>query len=64
VVPVEVSAWKAVEADRGKARAVQQANAEALESAFGRGLAVIGYERDARGDGRFLLGVWDEGFEY
>jgi predicted GNAT superfamily acetyltransferase len=63
-VPVEVSAWKAVEADRAKARAVQEANAVALEEAFARGLAVVGYERTERGDGRFLLGVWDEGWVY
>jgi hypothetical protein len=25
---------------------------------------VLGYERDARGDGRFLLGEWDEGWRY
>jgi predicted GNAT superfamily acetyltransferase len=63
-VPVEVSAWKAVEADRDKARAVQEGNARALEAAFARGLAVVGYERTERGDGRFLLGVWDEGLVY
>jgi predicted GNAT superfamily acetyltransferase len=63
-VPVEVSAWKAVEADRDKARAVQEGNARALEAAFARGLAVVGYERNAHGDGQFLLGVWDEGLAY
>ena len=63
-VPVEVSAWKAVETDREKARAVQEGNAVALEAAFARGLAVVGYERTERGDGRFLLGGWDEGLVY
>jgi predicted GNAT superfamily acetyltransferase len=63
-VPAEVSAWKAVEADREKARAVQEGNARTLESAFARGLAVVGYERTKLGDGRFLLGVWDEGLSY
>jgi ATP diphosphatase len=58
-VPMDVSAWKGSEVDRVKARALQEANAMALEGAFGRGLSVIGYERDARGDGRFLLGVAD-----
>jgi hypothetical protein len=43
---------------------VQAANAEALESAFARGLSVIGYERTAEGDGRFLLGQWNETFCY
>ena len=31
-------------------------NREALESAFRRGLAVVGYERDEQGNGSFLLG--------
>ena len=63
-VPAEISAWKADDATRDKARAVQAANADALEAAFARGLSVIGYERTAHGDGRFLLGVWDEKLEY
>jgi hypothetical protein len=50
-----------VEDDRAKALAVQEANAAALEDAFARGLAVVGYERNERGDGRFLLGLWDGG---
>ena len=63
-VPMEISAWKASDDSRAKAREVQSANAAALESAFARGLSVIGYERDAHGDGRFLLGVWDEDWKY
>jgi len=63
-VPAEISAWKASDENRGKALELQAANAAALESAFARGLAVIGYERTPEGDGRFLLGKWDEGFEY
>jgi predicted GNAT superfamily acetyltransferase len=59
-VPTEIAAWKATDADRAKARAVQQANAAALQDAFARGLAVVGYERSERGDGRFLLGVASE----
>jgi hypothetical protein len=39
---------------------VQSSNREALESAFRRGLAVIGYERDAEGNGAFLLGSLKE----
>jgi predicted GNAT superfamily acetyltransferase len=58
-VPVEIAEWKAADKDRARARAVQEANAVALEEAFARGLAVVGYERTERGDGRFLLGVWD-----
>jgi predicted GNAT superfamily acetyltransferase len=58
IVPAEIYAWKASDDLRNKARAVQQANAEALKAAFTRGLAVIGYERTAAGDGVFLLGEW------
>ena len=36
----------------------------AFQSAFGRGLAVIGYERDPEGNGKFLLGCWDEDLIY
>ncbi len=59
-VPAEIAAWKSQEANREKARALQAHNREALEAAFGRGLAVIGYERNQHGDGRFLLGRWNE----
>jgi predicted GNAT superfamily acetyltransferase len=63
-VPAAISAWKASDEDRAKAREVQENNAVALEDAFARGLAVLGYERSAEGDGTFLLGVWDEGLAY
>jgi predicted GNAT superfamily acetyltransferase len=63
-VPSEIYAWKASPPDRSAAREVQARNAEALESAFGRGLAVLGYQRNQRGDGQFLLGRWDENHSY
>ncbi len=63
-VPVEIAQWKTTDADRPRALAVQSANAGALESAFIRGLSVIGYELSLQGDGRFLLGVWDEPHGY
>jgi predicted GNAT superfamily acetyltransferase len=59
-VPAEIYAWKASTSERDAAREVQSHNAEALESAFARGLSVLGYERTPKGDGRFLLGVWNE----
>jgi predicted GNAT superfamily acetyltransferase len=63
-VPAEISLWKTSDQTRAKAREVQFANGAALQAAFERGLAVIGYERNPHGDGRFLLGVWDEVSEY
>jgi predicted GNAT superfamily acetyltransferase len=59
-VPAEIYDWKASTTERDAAREVQSRNADALESAFARGLSVLGYERTAKGDGRFLLGVWNE----
>lgn len=59
-VPHTIYQWKQDAGQRSLARAVQSNNREALESAFHRGLAVIGYERDSEGNGSFLLGTWDE----
>jgi predicted GNAT superfamily acetyltransferase len=59
-VPAEVYDWKAVEATRPKALAVQETNRAKFVGAFAEGLSVLGYERDERGNGRFLLGDWDE----
>ena len=63
-VPAEISAWKSNDTDRPKAAAVQAENGAALQDAFARGLSVIGYERDAHGNGTFLLGVWNELYKY
>jgi predicted GNAT superfamily acetyltransferase len=59
-VPHTIYQWKQDAQQRALARAVQSSNREALESAFQRGLSVIGYERDAEGNGSFLLGPWNE----
>ena len=58
-VPHTIYQWKQEPEKRSLARAVQSSNREALESAFHRGLVAIGYERDAEGNGSFLLGPWD-----
>jgi predicted GNAT superfamily acetyltransferase len=59
-VPHTIYQWKQDAQQRSLAIAVQTENREALESAFRRGLAVIGYERDEQGNGNFLLGHWKE----
>ena len=56
VVPAEIYAWKADAAKRHLAQEVQQRNRELFMNAFAEGLAVVGYERDASGNGKFLLG--------
>ncbi len=55
-VPHRIPAWKADPERRADALRVQTENRDALEAAFARGLAVVGYERTAEGDGAFLLG--------
>jgi len=63
-VPTEIYAWKAAPETRQKAADVQQRNQSQFLHAFGQGLSVLGYERDAKGNGTFLLGPWDENWSY
>ena len=63
-VPAEIYEWKAAAASRAQALSVQESNRERFIRAFADGLSVLGYERDDRGNGRFLLGEWDEGWRY
>jgi predicted GNAT superfamily acetyltransferase len=59
-VPAQIYDWKAAAETRGKAQHVQERNREQFLRAFDAGLAVLGYERDSSGSGKFLLGNWDE----
>jgi predicted GNAT superfamily acetyltransferase len=63
-VPAQIYEWKAAAESRSKAQQVQERNREQFLSAFDRGLAVLGYERDAECNGKFLLGNWDEEWSY
>jgi predicted GNAT superfamily acetyltransferase len=63
-VPAEIYEWKANAATRTQALVVQQNNRERFSNAFAEGLCVLGYERDDHGNGRFLLGEWDESSRY
>lgn len=63
-VPAQVYHWKAEPATRPKALAVQERNRYVFTCAFTAGLSVLGYDRDNHGNGRFLLGQWDEGWRY
>jgi predicted GNAT superfamily acetyltransferase len=63
-VPAEIYEWKAAAAMRSRGLAVQGSNREQFLRAFADGLSVLGYERDELGNGRFLLGAWDEGWRY
>jgi predicted GNAT superfamily acetyltransferase len=63
-VPAEIYAWKADATSRGRALEVEQRNREQFTKAFHEGLCVLGYERDERSGGRFLLGKWEEDWRY
>jgi predicted GNAT superfamily acetyltransferase len=63
-VPSAIYEWKAAATTRAQALAVQESNRERFSKAFAEGLSVLGYEPDERGNGRFLLGDWDEDWQY
>jgi len=63
-VPAQIYAWKSADATRQKAADVQTRNREEFLATFPTGLAVLDYERDAAGNGTFLLGRWNETWSY
>lgn len=63
-VPAAIYEWKAAEETRARALDVLESNRRQFLKAFADGLAVLGYERDDAGNGKFLLGRWDESWSY
>jgi predicted GNAT superfamily acetyltransferase len=63
-VPAQIYGWKAAPETRSRAQQVQERNREQFLRAFGDELAVLGYERDSEGNGKFLLGEWDKKWSY
>jgi predicted GNAT superfamily acetyltransferase len=63
-VPATIYEWKAGEETRGRALDVLETNRKQFLKAFRDGLAVVGYERDDNGNGKFLLGKWNETWSY
>jgi predicted GNAT superfamily acetyltransferase len=63
-VPAQIYDWKASPTKRSQAKEVQDRNREQFVKAFADGLAVLGYERLPEGDGKFLLGRWEEKWMY
>ena len=57
LVPASIYQWKASEAGRERALAVQLENRRKFQQAFSQGLAVLSFARDAEGNGVFELGV-------
>ena len=63
-VPAQIYEWKAEPESRSKAQAVQERNRGQFLRHFESGLSVLGYERDGAGNGKFLLGNWNENWSY
>jgi predicted GNAT superfamily acetyltransferase len=63
-VPAAIYEWKASPDTRTRAIEVQEGNREEFLKAFADGLAVVGYERDKTGNGKFLLTLWDEPWSF
>ena len=63
-VPAEIYEWKSSAETRRRALDVQQSNREKFAQAFSEGFSVLGYECDAKGNGAFLFGQWDEAWHY
>jgi predicted GNAT superfamily acetyltransferase len=63
-VPAQIYEWKATVETRNRAQEVQERNREQFLQAFNDDFAVLGYERDEAGNGKFLLGKWDENWSY
>lgn len=63
-VPAQIYDWKSKPETRDRAQEVQSRNREQFQEAFSEGLTVLGYERDLEGNGKFLLGEWDENWSY
>jgi predicted GNAT superfamily acetyltransferase len=60
LVPREISEWKSSEEHINRALAVQRENRQRFQTAFSQGLAVIGFRRDADGNGLFELGPFED----
>jgi predicted GNAT superfamily acetyltransferase len=63
-VPAQIYDWKAAPETRGQAQQVQERNRDQFLREFEAGHAVLGYDRNAEGNGKFLLGNWDEKWSY
>lgn len=63
-VPAQIYEWKAAAETRNQAQQIQERNRQQFLRAFESGITVLGYERDAAGNGKFLLGNWDEKWSF
>ena len=56
LVPAQIYDWKSSHTAREQALALQLENRQKFQQAFSQGLAVVGFSRDAEGNGVFELG--------
>jgi len=63
-VPADIYRWRASEHERPKALEVLKRNRDYFLKLFAGGLSALGYDRDAKGNGEFLLGKWEEEWSY
>ncbi len=63
-VPAEIYGWKASPSNRVKAIEVQQRNRHLFLEYFEKDMAVLAYERDTLGNGKYILAHWDENWSY
>lgn len=59
-IPAQIYEWKAMPSTRERAKETQDRTRDEFLKAFADNLAVLGYERDQEGNGKFLLGKWEE----
>jgi predicted GNAT superfamily acetyltransferase len=60
MVPGAIYEWKSSPEHQEKACGVQSENRQRFLQAFANGLAVVGFTREATGNGTFQLGKWQE----
>ena len=63
-VPAEIYEWKASPTTRQRAVELQQTMRGEFTKTFSQGFSVLGYDRDTKGNGTFLLGQWMEAWKY
>jgi len=63
-VPGQIYEWKAAAETRTKALQILEQNRARFLELLAEGLAVLGYQRDDAGNGKFLLGRWEEEWSY
>jgi len=55
-IPAQISEWRSSEAERERALDVQSDSRKRFHAAFSHGLAIVGFTRDAEGNGVYELG--------